>query len=162
MKRRLQPWVLALVALACVGRTQAQIQDNPIPRVLYLELVESNGKGINGLNDFDQVAKEFREAIESRKWPILVQVERFTANSVPHDLELRIRFEGVYPEAPGDETFHAWITLFDRGTIHELGMVRYRYYMHPGQNMDDVSERAMHGAAKDVVKTLGPILFPKH
>jgi hypothetical protein len=161
MSLRVHPWILVFVSLAGVVRMPAQTQDSQNPRVLYIELVESNGQGINGMNDFYQIATEFRDAIESRKWPIQVKLARFAANSVPHDLELRIRYKGIYPEAPGDETFHAWITLFDHGTTHEFGMVTYRYYMRPGQNMDDVSEHAMRGAAKEAAKTLGSLLFPK-
>jgi hypothetical protein len=147
--------VLAFSGVPCPGQAPS-----PAPKpVLAIDVVESLGRGTNRLTDFDRISTVFTDVFSRRKWPVTLKMERFAANDPSYDYELRVFFEGIYEETPGDLTFHAWMTLFDHGTKHDFGMVRFRYYPRPGQDAEDALERAVRGGAEEVAPKIGAILI---
>jgi hypothetical protein len=131
------------------------------PRELTIVVVESLERGPGRITDYDRISSVFTEVFEKRKWPVTIKVERFAANTPAHDAELRVFYQGIYEEAPGELTFHAWMTLFDRGAKSDFGIVRFRYNPRPWQQEDDVLERVVRGAAEIAATKVESVLFPK-
>ena len=90
-----------------------------------------------------------------------IKVERFAANNAAADIELRVFYQGIYEETPGDLTFHAWMILYDHGVKRDFGVIRFRYYPRPMQQEEDVLERVVRGAAEIAASKIESALFPK-
>lgn len=130
-------------------------------RELTIVVVETLERGPGRITDFDRISSVFTEVFSRRKWPVDIKVERFAANTAAHDAELRIFYRGIFDEAPGELTFDAWMTLSDRGTKWDFGVVRFRYNPRPFQQADDVLERVVRGAAEIAATKVESVLFPK-
>jgi hypothetical protein len=104
---------------------------------------------------------EFTSVFGKRKWPVTIKVERFASNTPDDGIQLRVFYQGIYPEAPGDLTFHAWMVLYDHGTKRDFGIVKFRYYPRPLQNEDDVLDHVVRGAAVEAADRIEAALFPK-
>ena len=150
-----------LFCAASVGSAQAPASAAAEPRELTVAVVESLVRGPGRITDFDRIKTVFTDVFERRKWPVTIKVERFAANTPPSDIELRVFYQGIYEETPGDQTFHAWMTLYDHGVKHDFGMVRYRYNPRPLQQEEDVLERVVRGAAEIAASSIEAALFPK-
>jgi hypothetical protein len=149
------------VATGVPGRAQAASASAGTPRELTVVIVESLVRGPGRITDFERMKTVFTDVFEQRKWPARISVERFAANNPPHDIELRVFYQGIYEETPGDLTFHAWMTLDDHGVKRDFGIIRYRYYPRPTQQEEDVLERVVRGAADIVASKIESALFPK-
>jgi len=132
----------------------------PAPRELVIVVVDSLERGSSRISDYDRINYVFSQVLGRRKWPVTIRVERFAGNLPPHDLELCIFNRGIYSDDRGDLTFHAWITLADQGRKSDLGIIRYRYYPRPLEQVDDSLERAARGAAELTADKVGALLFP--
>jgi hypothetical protein len=164
IKTCLTSGILGFCAFLVAGAT-CQAQTAPAtsaaPRELTVFVVESLVRGPGRITDFDRIKAIFTDVFGQRKWPVRINVERFAANSPAHDFELRVFFEGIYEETPGDLTFHAWMTLYDHGEKRDFGVVRFRYYPRPMQQEEDALERVVRGAAQIAADKIESALFPK-
>jgi hypothetical protein len=154
-----------LLALGLVAGAPAPAQNAPAaapaPRELTLVVVESLDRHADRPGEFDRIDIVFTKVFEKRKWPVKISAERFAANTPSHDIELRMFYQGIHPELPGDETFRAWMVLDDHGTKHDFGIIKFRYYPRPLETREDVLENTLRGAANAVANKIEPILFPK-
>jgi hypothetical protein len=150
-----------LVATGVQGPAQTAPAAAGSPRELTVVVVESLVRGPGRTTDFDRINMVFTDVFERRKWPVKITVERFAANTPAHETELRVFFQGIYEEAPGDLTFHAWMTLYDHGVKRDFGIVRYRYNPRPAQQEEDVLERVVRGAAEVAASKIESALFAK-
>jgi hypothetical protein len=128
---------------------------------LRVVVVESLVRGPGRITDYDRISTEFTNVFEKRKWPVTVKVERFASNTTDDGLQLRIFYQGIYEEAPGDLTFHAWMTLYDHGTKRDFGIVKFRYNPRPLQEEDDVLDHVVRGAAGVAADKIEAALFPR-
>jgi hypothetical protein len=152
--------VLSLVLGAGV-RGNAQAPAAPALPELKVVVVESLVRGPGRITDYDRIDSEFTRVFEGRKWPVTVRVERFASNTTDDGLQLRVFYQGIYEEAPGDLTFHAWMTLYDHGTKKDFGIVKFRYNPRPMQSEDDVLDHVVRGAAAAAADKIEAALFPK-
>src|SRR5580658_4463226 len=154
--------LLSLVLSTCA---QGSAQTAPSPAAPLPELkvvvVESLVRGPGRITDYDRISSEFTNVFERRKWPVTIKVERFASNTPDDGTQLRIFYQGIYEEAPGDLTFHAWMTLYDHGTKRDFGIVKFRYNPRPLQSEEDVLEHVVRGAAVVAADKIQAILFPK-
>ena len=153
--------LLFCATTASVGSAQAPVAATGAPRELTVAVVESLVRGPGRTTDFDRINTVFTDVLGRQKWPVKIKVERFAANTPPTDIELRVFYQGIYEETPGDLTFRAWMILDDHGVKHDFGVVRFRYYPRPMQPEDDVLERVVRGAAEIAASKIGSALFPK-
>jgi hypothetical protein len=140
--------------------TAAATPAAPLPE-LALVVVETLNRTPSAYDDFDRLDLAFQHVAAQRKWPVKIAAERFAANTPKHDLELRVVHQPIRQEMPGQLVFRAWMTLTDRGTKHDFGIVSFRYYPRPGQQNDDTLEKIFEGAAAAAADKIEPILFPK-
>jgi hypothetical protein len=129
-------------------------------RTLMISVVEPVERRPSNDEFYHRVARVFPDVFERRNWPVAIQVERFGANQPDHDLELRVFLQPIREETPGDLTFRAWMSLYDNGTKHDFGVITYRHYPRPGQNMNDVLDEVVAGGAREVTKKIEKVLFP--
>jgi hypothetical protein len=148
-----------LAAAGVAGRAQAAPKAAGSERELAVVIVESLARGPGRITDFDRMKMEFTDVFGRRNWPVKIRVERFAANTPAHETELRVFFQGIYDEAPGDLTFHAWMILYDHGVKRDFGVIRYRYNPRPGQPEEDVLEHVMRGAAEVAAAKIESALF---
>jgi hypothetical protein len=161
MKTRLAAAALLLSLLLAGGaRGGAQAPPPALPE-LKVVVVESLVRGPGRITDYERIETEFTGVFEKRKWPVTVRVERFASNTADEGLQLRIFYQGIYEEAPGDLTFHAWMTLFDHGKKKDFGIVKFRYNPRPLQDEDDVLNRVVRGAAVIAADKIEAALFPR-
>jgi hypothetical protein len=149
--------LLALVLAASPVRAQVPAA---APSDLTVVVVESLDQRPGRVARFDRIAEVFGQVFARRKWPIHVHFERFAANTSDSETQLRIFYQGIYSETPGDLVFHAWMLLYVNGVKHDFGVVRYRYYPRPGQMVDINLDRIVEGAANEAAARIEPILFP--
>ncbi len=162
MKTRIAAGVLLLTVLLATGaRGNPQAPGAPALPELKVVVVESLVRGPGRITDYDRIDSEFTSVFEKRKWPVTVKVERFASNTADDGLQLRIFYQGIYEEAPGDLTFHAWMTLYDHGTKKDFGIVKFRYNPRPLQDEDDVLDHVVRGAAVIAADKIEAALFPK-
>ena len=151
---------LLLGASGLTTVSHAEAAPGPAQRELTIVVVESLGGRSFGEQWYDRIARVFTDVFEERKWPLKIKDERFAANTPDHELELRVFFHGLTRETPSELTFRGWIVLYADGKKHDFGMVKYRYLPRMGENMDDVLDKAVAGAARIAVEKMEPILFP--
>ena len=155
-------WLILLllggVVLPATGRSETTSAGSQ--GELTIVVVESLRERSLGDSPYDRISRVFTDVFETRKWPVKIKDERFAANTPNHDLELRVFFHGIARDTPSELTFRAWILLYDHGKKHDFGMIRYRYSPRLGENMDDVLDKAVAGAARIAVEKIEPILFP--
>jgi hypothetical protein len=151
---------ISSLVLAASGTVSAQTAPSApaAQRELTVEVVESLEHGPGRVPDFDRINSVFTDVFQKREWPVKIKVERFAANTSPHETELRIFYQGIFEETPGDRTFRAWMILYDHGTKHDLGFVHYTYYSRPLQNVEDVLEHAVRGAAEEAATKIESVL----
>lgn len=130
------------------------------PGELVLVVVESVKGSSLGPRSYDRIARVFTDVFEARKWPVKIRDERFAANTPEHDTELRIFFNGISRQVPSELTFRAWMILYDHGTQHDFGVVRFDYSPRAGEQMEDALDRVVRGAALVAADKVQPILFP--
>lgn len=162
MKTRL-PALLLVALLPAVGVTYAKPSakapdDRPI---LSIVVVDSLLYQQGAITDFDRLDIAFESTAKERKWPVQIKAERFAANTPAHETELRIFNQPLREETLGDVTFRGWMTLTVRGRKHDFGIITFRYYVRPGENLDDMLEKVFRGAADAAAEKIEPILFPK-
>jgi hypothetical protein len=161
---RLAPGALLLCLLALAGARcgaqSAAATGAPLPE-LKVVVVESLVRGPGRITDYDRIDAEFTAVLSKRKWPVTIRVERFASNTPDDGLQLRVFYQGIYDEAPGDLTFHAWMILYDHGTKRDFGIVRFRYNPRPLQDREDVLDRVVRGAAVEAADRIEAALFPK-
>jgi hypothetical protein len=151
------PALLALVLPAAPLHAQAPAA---APRDLTVVVVESLDQRPGRVARFDRIAEAFGQVFAERKWPVRVHFERFAANTSETETQLRIFYQGIYSETPGDLVFHAWMVLSVDGVKHDFGVVRYRYYPRAGQLEDITLNKIVRGAAEEAAARIEPILFP--
>lgn len=149
-----------LVSAGARGGAQPAASPAPLPE-LKVVVVESLVRGPGRITDFDRISSEFTTVFRKRKWPVTIRVERFASNTPEEGMQLRVFYQGIYEEAPGDLTFHAWMTLFDHGTKRDFGIVKFRYNPRPLQDEEDVLDHVVRGAAEAAADKIEAALFPK-
>ncbi len=145
-------------ALSAAGRPAEST--NNARRTLVVTVVEPVDRHLGNDEFYQRVDRVFTEVFETHHWPVAIRVERFGANQPDYDLELRVFLQPIREESPGDLTFRAWMTLHDRGTKHDLGVITYRHYPRPGRNMSDVLDDVVRGAAVEAAKKIETAIFP--
>ncbi|MEO7598474.1 MAG: hypothetical protein ABIV50_06050 [Opitutus sp.] len=150
--------LLGAWGLPTIGRCEAAATESR--RELTIVVVESLGGRSMGDSPYDRIARVFTDVFEERKWPLKIKDERFAANTPNHEIELRVFFHGVTRETPSELTFRGWMVLDVQGEKHDFGMVRYRYVPRVGEQMDEVLDKVVAGAARIAVDKIEPILFP--
>ena len=163
MTTRVAPGALLLCLLAASGaRAGAQPAASPAPLPeLRVVVVESLVRGPGRITDFDRISSEFTSVFKKRKWPVTIRVERFASNAPDDGIQLRVFYQGIYDEAPGDLTFHAWMLLYDHGTKTDFGIVKFRYNPRPLQDEEDVLDHVVRGAAEAAADKIEAALFPR-
>jgi hypothetical protein len=153
---------LVLCVLLTAGARAQSAATPAAPRPeLRVVIVESLVRGPGRISDYDRMDAEFTSVFEKRKWPVTIKVERFAANTPDDGIQLRVFYQGIYEEAPGDLTFHAWMTLYDHGTKRDFGIVKFRYNPRPLQSEDDVLDQVVRGAAALAADKIESALFPR-
>ena len=128
---------------------------------LTIVVVDSLSHGAAEASTFDRIDRVFTEVFEKQKWPVKIAVKRFGAGAPDYPVELRVFYEGIKQDVPGELTFRAWVTLTDHGKKHDFGIIKYQMYPRPGENVSDSLDKAVRGAAQMVVSKIEPLLFPK-
>ena len=158
------PLLLAVSSAATPPSSAPTRKPSPVQE-LALVVVTSVDHGDNGnggaYTDFDRLELAFRELAKRRHWPVKIVAERFAANVPAHELELRVYLQPVRQDLPRQFTFRGWMTLMDRGTKHDLGVIVHRQEPRPFESMDDFLEKLMLGAAETAAGKIEPILFPQ-
>jgi hypothetical protein len=149
-----------LLAAGVRAGAQAAAPAAPLPE-LKVVVVESLVRGPGRITDYDRIDAEFTAVFAKRKWPVTIKVERFASNTPDDGLQLRVFYQGIYDEAPGDLTFHAWMILYDHGTKKDFGIVKFRYNPRPLQDEEDVLDHVVRGAAVEAANRIEAALFPK-
>ena len=162
MKIRL-PALLLVSLLLAAGVSHAKPaakapDDRP---VLSIVVVDSLLYQQGAITDYDRLDMAFTALAKERKWPVRIQAERFAANTPAHETELRIFNQPLREETLGDITFRGWMTLTVGGKKHDFGIITYRYYVRPGETLEDIIEKVFRGAAAAAAAKIEPILFPK-
>ncbi len=157
MNAHATPLLLALALAASPVRAQVPAA---APGDLTVVVVESLDQRPGRVARFDRIAEVFGQVFAKQKWPIHIHFERFAANTSESGTQLRIFYQGIYSETPGDLVFHAWMLLYVNGVKHDFGVVRYRYYPRPGQQEDINLDKIVRGAAEEAAARIEPILFP--
>src|ERR1700689_1870495 len=103
MNARGTPVLLALVLAASPLRAQVPAA---APSDLTVVVVESLDQRPGRVARFDRIAEVFGQVFARRKWPIHIHFERFAANTSDSATQLRIFYQGIYSETPGDLVFH--------------------------------------------------------
>ena len=137
----------ALAALGAAARADPAPAAPKDPETLKIIVVESLVRGESRIADFDRINQVFSEVFSGRNWPLKVTVERFASNTPEGGTQLRVFYQGIYPEAPDDLTFHAWMILYLDGVKHDFGIVKYRYNPRASQSEDSILEHVVRGAA---------------
>ena len=150
-----------ILAATLPGRVKAADPLPSAPRDLTIVVVDSLGRGPGRITDYDWINSVFTQTLQARKWPVKITVERFAANTPAHDTELRIFYQGIREDTPGDRTFRAWMVLYVHGEKHDFGIVRFTTYPRPLEQEDAVMEHVVRGAALAAADLIEPILFPK-
>lgn len=162
MKARL-PALLLVSLLLAAGVSHAKPAAKPPDDrpTLSIVVVDSLLYQQGAITDFDRLDIAFESIAKERKWPVQIKAERFSANTPAHETELRIFNQPLREETLGDVTFRGWMTLTVRGKKHDFGIITFRYYARPGENLDDLLEKVFRGAANAAAEKIEPILFPK-
>lgn len=164
MKRRTFLSTLLLSLFTLAPALQAANSDNApaddARRTLTVTVIEPVERHPGNDEFYHRIARVFTDVFEARNWPVSIDVQRFGANQPELDLELRVFLQPIREESPGDLTFRAWMTLYDRGTKHDFGVITHRHYPRPGRNMTDVLDEVVRGAANEVSKKIETALFP--
>jgi hypothetical protein len=151
---------LLVSAGARCGAQAAAAAAAPLPELKVI-VVESLVRGPGRITDYDRMDAEFTSVFAKRKWPVTIKVERFASNTPDDGIQLRVFYQGIYEEAPGDLTFHAWMILYDHGTKRDFGIVKFRYNPRPLQDEEDVLDHVVRGAAVEAADKIEAALFPK-
>jgi len=152
--------LLASIFAAAYGASGADVTSSDRPATFVITVVEPADRRPGDAETFNRIDRVFTEAFEARHWPVKIKVERFAANNPTSDTELRVYFQDIREESPGDLTFRAWMVLFDAGKKRDLGVIRFRSYPRAGQPMQDALDDAVRGAALEAIAKIEPILFP--
>jgi len=139
-------------------RSDAVIE--PLPE-FSIVVVESLGRSIIENDAFDRIDRVFTRVIESRNWPLKVKVERFASNTPAHELELRIFYMGTASRSFADINFRAWMTLTVKGKKYDFGIIRYSYYPHVGERMEDLLDKVARGAAEETAAKVEELIFTR-
>ncbi len=162
MKIRLSALLFASLLPAVVplhAKNAAQAPDDRPS--LAIVVVDSLLYQQGAITDFDRLDMAFQHVARQRNWPLRIAAERFAANTPAHETELRIFSQPLREETLGDITFRGWMSLTLRGKTHDLGIITYRYYVRPGENLEDMLEKVFRGAANAAAEKIEPLLFPK-
>ena len=164
MKSRSVLCSLLLSALPFAGFATAA-ESNPTPAAkppeLTIVVIDSLSQGAATASNFDRIARMFTEVFVKQKWPVTIAVRRFGAGAPDYPVELRVFYEGIRQEVPGELTFRAWVTLIDHGKKHDFGIIKYQFFPRPSENVSDSLDKGVRSAAELVVPKVEPILFPK-
>ena len=150
----------ATAPVATSAQKPPPTQELALVVVTPVALSENPGNG-GAFTDFDRLDRAFQEMAKRRGWPVKIVAERFAANGPAHDLELRVYLQPVRQDLPQLYAFRGWMTLTERGTKHDFGLVVYRQEPRPFERMDDFLEKIMLGAANVAATKIEPILFPQ-
>jgi len=161
LARGLLAFTIALGSLAIVARgaDNKPAEATQPQRELAIVVVESLQRNRGAITDFDRIDLAFHEVAKKRKWPVRLVVERFAANTEPHETELRIFNQSIREETPGERTFRAWMTLTDHGVKYDFKVVTFRSYVRPFENIEEQLEKIFLGAANAAADKIVPILF---
>ncbi len=161
MKTRPAAAALLLSLLVAGGARGGAEAPPPALPELKVVVVESLVRGPGPGPDDERIETEVTGVLVKRRGPVTVRVERFASNTADDGLQLRIFYQGIYEEAPGDLTFHAWMTLYDHGKKTDFGVVKFRYNPRPLQDEDDVLNHVVRGAAAIAADKIEAALFPR-
>lgn len=161
MKTRLPALLVSLLLAAGVSYAKPAATAPDDRPILSIVVVDSLLYQQGAITDFDRLDLAFASIAKERKWPVQIKAERFAANTPAHETELRIFNQPLREETLGDVTFRGWMTLTVRGRKHDFGIITFRYYVRPGENLDDMLEKVFRGAANAAAEKIEPILFPK-
>lgn len=164
MKTRL---LLGLIATALfLGRIPAAMAGPAAPagpttpqRELVVVFVDSLHRDGAAFDTFNRLAYQFGKVFAARHWPVKVRFERFAANSGPYNLELRIFYQGIRNDF-GERKLRAWMILHTNGTKHDFGIVEYRYWPRPGEQVSDMLDDLFRGEAQRTANLIEPYLVP--
>jgi hypothetical protein len=162
MKSRILRGALGL-CLLCVAaiRMPAQAAPPPVaPRVLTIVVSEAIDRRAEGVTTYAAIEKAFTRVFARQGWPITVEVTRFASNNPDYDLELDVFFKSFNFETPDELTVRAWVTLYDHGTKHDFGMLKYQLTQKPLDKRQDGFEAVLRGEAQLAASKVGPALFP--
>jgi len=150
----------ALSILLSASHVEARAEAPAPPKELTLVFVDTLHGNASELNNYDRIVGVFKNVLENQKHPIRVKAERFADNTVMHETELQIFFQGIRPETYQDVTFAAWMTVSDHGTKRDLGVIRFRYDFRTFETVEDRLENVVRGAALMVAPKIDAFLFP--
>ena len=153
--------IAALAAGTAAVRAEPAAPAEKDPGTLKIIVVESLVRGESRVADFDRMNQVFTEVFSGRNWPLKITFERFASNTPEDGTQLRVFYKGIYPEAPDDLTFHAWMILYDHGVKHDFGMVEFRYNPRASQGEDTILEHVVRGAAVIAADMVQGVLYPK-
>jgi hypothetical protein len=149
------------LGLMAAGATRALAQSAPpTPRVLTVVISETLDRHAEGVTTYAAIEKAFTKVLSRQGWPIKVEVTRFASNNPDYDLELDVFFKSFNFETPDDLTVRAWVTLYDHGTKHDFGMLKFQLNQRPLDKREDGFEAVLKGEAQLAASKVGPVLFP--
>jgi hypothetical protein len=161
MKPRLLTAVLCLGLIAAATRAPAQPAPSPrSPRVLTVVISEALDRRAEGVTTYAAIEKAFTKVLSKQGWPVTVVVTRFAANNPDYDLELDVFFKSFDFETPDALTVRAWVTLYDNGTKHDFGILKYQMNRRPLDTRQDSFEAVLRGEAQLAASKVTPVLFP--
>ncbi|MDI1247286.1 MAG: hypothetical protein PSV13_00240 [Lacunisphaera sp.] len=162
MTTRLPVLLIATLCLAAVPVFAKKAPQAPDNRPIFsIVVVDSLLYQQGAITDYDRLDMAFTALAKERQWPMRIQAERFAANTPAHETELRIFNQPLREETLGDITFRGWMTLTAAGRKHDFGIITFRHYVRPGENLDEILEKVFRGAAEAAAVKIEPILFPK-
>ena len=152
--------LVGVISLTHLALSAPAAAAEPSASKLTIVVVESLQHQRGAITDFDRIDMAFEQVAKERNWPIKTEGERFAANTEDHEIELRVFPQPIREEIPGEMVFRGWMTLMNKGTKHDFGVVTFRYHRRAGEPTEDVLEKVFRGAALKAADKLEPILFP--
>ena len=110
---------------------------------------------------YERIARVFPDVFEARHWPFTFKTERLAAGTEDQPLELKVYFQGIRQDVPGELVFRAWLTLLVDKHEYDFGIVRADYSIRPGRFVDDLLDDVTREAAIKVAEKVEGVLFKK-
>jgi hypothetical protein len=160
MKPRFLSFALCLGLLAAAAARMPAQSPPPETRTLTVVVSETLNRSAEGVSTYAAIEKIFTRVLSRQGWPVKVEVTRFASNNPDYDLELDVFFKSFNFETPDNLTVVAWFTLYDHGTKHDFGLLKFQLNQRPLDKRQDGFEAALRGEALLAASKIGPVLFP--
>jgi hypothetical protein len=160
MKSRFLSFAFILGLLAAAAARMSAQQPAAEPRTLTVVVSETLNRSAEGFSTYAAIEKVFTRVLSRQGWPVKVEVTRFASNNPDYDLELDVFFKSFNFETPDNLTVVAWFTLYDHGTKHDFGLLKFQLNQRPLDKRQDGFEAALRGEALLAASKVGPVLFP--